>query len=267
MKPHPLIATAPSGLLAFGLLLALTAPEPARGWSPSTHVEIARQAATISPPDLLGQIKRHEKAFSAGLASSLSGRSHTDGGDQLLSRVRGGAGAIVNTIETHRPFREIVRELGRMAAYVAEANNPLKHSADDPREVRYRRDYENYVASAVPRFEVVFYGDGRDLRTEADLTRLLTKTRRRGVELYPLLGLEYARIGTIDGVRLFDDKSTAFGVGSIAFSHAVSDLAAIYRYIWLKAGGADQRELPITVPASQAKRAAVGAETARVSVR
>ena len=67
-----------------------------------------------------------------------------------------------------------------------------------------------------------------------------------------MIGREYRRIGTVDGVRLFDDKSTAFGVGSIAFSHAVSDLAAIYRYVWLEAGGADRRQLPITQPGASA---------------
>ena len=222
----------------------------AEAWTPAMHVEIARQAALIAPPDLLRQVKRHEKAYTAGLAASLAGRSHSDEGGALLSRVRSGADAIVAAIEGHRPFREIARELGRLAGYVAEANNPLKHSAEDPQEASYRADYENYVASAFPRFRVVFYGEGRDVRTRAALTHLLTATGQRGAEFYPLLGHEYRHIGAIDGIGRFDDKSTAFGVGSISFSHAVSDLAAIYRYVWLSAGGADWRELPITRPAA-----------------
>jgi hypothetical protein len=220
------------------------------------HVEIARRAATIAPPDLFRQIQRNEKAFSAGLSASLGGRSHSDSGGALLSRVRSGSETIVGAIEAHRPFAEIVRELGRLAIYAAEANNPLKHSADDPQEASYRNDYEKYVASAFPRFQVVFYGQGRDVRTEAALKRLLSETGQRGSRLYPLLGLEYRRIGKIDGIGQFDDKSTAFGIGSIAFSHAVSDLASIYRYVWLSAGGADRRELPITLPASVSGAAA-----------
>ena len=84
------------------------------------------------------------------------------------------------------------------------------------------------------------------------LSALIGQTKDRNTDLYPLIGREYRRVGTVDGVRLFDDKSTAFGVGSIAFSHAVSDLAAIYRYVWLESGGADRRVLPITAPATAA---------------
>ncbi len=246
------VPTISKALLALMPLLGLVTKTPANAWTPAMHVEIARQAAMIAPPDLLRQIKRHEKAFAAGVSASLAGRSHSDSGGALLSRVGSGSEAIIGAIETHRPFPEIVRELGRLAVYAAEANNPLKHSADDPQEARYRTDYENYVGSAFPRFQVVFYGQGRDVRTQAALTHLLSETGRRGSQLYPLLGREYRRIGAIDGVidgiGRFDDKSTAFGVGSIAFSHAVSDLAAIYRYVWMRAGGADQRELPITAP-------------------
>ena len=249
------------GPMALIPLLGLVTLAPANAWNPAMHVEIARQAAMIAPPDLLRQIRRHEKAFAAGLSASLAGRSHSDSGGALLSRVRSGSKAIVGAIESHQPFPEIVRELGRLAVYTAEANNPLKHSADDPQEAGYRTDYENYVGSAFPRFQVVFYGQGRDVRTEAALTRLLSETGRRSADLYPLLGHEYRRIGLIDGAirgaidakDRFDDKSTAFGVGSIVFSHAVSDLAAIYRYVWLRAGGADQRELPVTLPLAGAR--------------
>ena len=45
--------------------------------------------------------------------------------------------------------------------------------------------------------------------------------------------------GTAIGV--FDDRSTAFGVGSLAFSHAVTDVTLVLRYIWLAAGGIDDR--------------------------
>ncbi|MCP4202848.1 MAG: hypothetical protein GY769_13065 [bacterium] len=249
MSPTRMIPSALTILLGFVTLA------PASAWTPEMHAEIARQAATIAPPDLFRQIKRHEKAFAAGLSASIGGRGHSDSGAALLSRLESGSEAIIGAIEAHRPFREIVHELGRLTVYAAEANNPLKHSSDDPQEERYRMDYETYAASAFPRFAVIFYGQGRDVRTETALDHLLSETGRRGSELYPLIGLEYRRIGAIDGIGQFDDKSTAFGVGSIAFSHAVSDLAAIYRYVWLSAGGADRRELPITLPTALSETA------------
>jgi hypothetical protein len=35
----------------------------------------------------------------------------------------------------------------------------------------------------------------------------------------------------------FDDRSTAFGVASICYSHAITDLVNLYYYIWEQSGG------------------------------
>ena len=56
-----------------------------------------------------------------------------------------------------------------------------------------------------------------------------------------MIGREYRRIGFSSGIGRFDDRSTAFGVASIAFSHAVTDVTLALRYIWLTAGGIDDR--------------------------
>lgn len=241
----------------FAALLVLTGSvlaRPADAWTREMHIEIARQAATIAPPDLFRQIKRHESTFVAGLGSALDRGHRSPGrsGREILGQIKSGTEATVAAIENHRPFRVIVHNLGRLAILAADANNPLVHSAADPEERSYRGDYERYVASALPRFPLIFYGQGRDVRTRSALAGLIAQMERRSTGLYSLIGREYRRIGTIDGVRLFDDRSTAFGVGSITFSHAVSDLAAIYRYVWLKSGGADRRELPITLPRAEA---------------
>lgn len=230
------------------LLLAALDERPAAAWTPETHVEIARQAATIAPPDLFRQIKKHEKRFVAGLQSELARTQSNHATRKLLSTLAAGAGETVSAIKSHRPFEEIIFSLGRLAFFAADANNPLAHSAADPRERTYAADFERYVRSAFPRFPVVFYGEGRDVTSRRALDHLLTAIGDRGRELYPMIGREYRRVGKIDGVAEFDDRSTAFGVGSLTFSHAVSDLAAVYRYIWLEAGGADRRTLPITPP-------------------
>ena len=236
-----------TALLSTALLwCAGAAPLPA--WTPDTHLEIARQAATIAPPDLFNQIKRHEKRFVAGLEGALSNARADHGRDDLMPQIAAGVRETIAAIEAHRPFRDIVYSLGRLSRFVADANNPLAQSAQDPHERRYARDYENYVRSAFARFPVVFYGEGRDVRDDRQLELLLAATGRRGRTLYPMIGREYRRVGKVDGVAEFDDRSTAFGVGSVSFSHAVSDIAALYRYIWLGAGGADRRELPITPP-------------------
>ena len=44
----------------------------------------------------------------------------------------------------------------------------------------------------------------------------------------------------------FDDRSTAFGVASVCYSHAVTDVANLQVFIWKEAGGS-VRNLPQSI--------------------
>jgi hypothetical protein len=152
----------------------------------------------------------------------------------------------VAMIEQHRPFEDVVRQLGVLAHYVADLGFPLNTADDDPREAEYFADYARYVESAEPRLPLVFYGLLPGLEGRGDLAPLVAASTARGRGLYPLVGREYRRIGFASGRGRFDDRSTAFGVGSLAFSHAVTDVARALRWVWLAAGGGDPRSgLPI----------------------
>jgi hypothetical protein len=90
---------------------------------------------------------------------------------------------------------------------------------------------------------VVFYGSGRMLESRGDVEAMIAAAFSRSENIRPLISLEYNRIGAPRGVELFDDRSTAFGISAMAYSHAVSDVIAILRYIWLGAGGIDSNDL------------------------
>ncbi|MEE8367068.1 MAG: hypothetical protein V3S30_02005, partial [Thermoanaerobaculia bacterium] len=108
-------------------------------------------------------------------------------------------------------------------------------------EPRYYADFLTYLETAYPRFSVVFYPMPDELRTSTDLPKMVADTLHRGRSMYPMIGREYQRIGGFNGTRLFDDRSTAFGIGSVAFSRAVSDIATVLRYVWIRSGGVDDR--------------------------
>jgi hypothetical protein len=136
----------------------------------------------------------------------------------------------------------VVRQLGVVSHFVADANNPLATAASDHDEGRYFADFLRYAESAERRMPVVFYGVERRLDRGRDLSPLIDATLARGRSLYPLVGREYRRIGFAPGAKRFDDRSTAFGVVALALSHAVTDVTQALRHIWLQAGGADDRE-------------------------
>lgn len=151
------------------------------------------------------------------------------------------ANRAVAAIRSHQPFDDIVRQLGVVAHFVADANYPLNTAATDPREADFFADYARYVETAEPRLPLVFYGVIPALDQRPDVAPLMALTLSRGRRLYPLVGREYRRIGFASGVGRFDDRSTAFGVASLSFSHAVTDVARVFRWIWIQGGGADPR--------------------------
>ncbi|HEX4966127.1 MAG TPA: hypothetical protein VF173_35280 [Thermoanaerobaculia bacterium] len=220
---------------------------PAAAWTPATQVTIAREAAHLSPPDLYRQIDKHHRAYEEGINAPFADADpsrHTknlDGSGRLDRATYDAVDAAILAIRGHQPFDEIVRRLGVVSHFVADANNPLAASADDAEEGRYFADFLRYVETAEPRFPLVFYG----LQVNGDggrgVAAIVEGALRRGRQLYPLIGREYRRIGFGSGVGVFDDRSTAFGVGSVAFSHAVTDVSLVLRYIWLAAGGIDDR--------------------------
>jgi hypothetical protein len=229
-------------------LLGIGLASPALlAWTPSTQAVIGREAARLAPPDLARQIEKHKLAFAEGVnapftdTDSSRHMKNADGSGQLDRVIAAEVAAAIAAIRGHKPFEEIVRRLGVVSHYVADANNPLAASGDDPEERRYFVDYLRYAETAEPRFPLVFYGLLPGLEGSRDLSPLIDSALRRGRELYPAIGGEYRRIDFASGLGRFDDRSTAFGVASVAFSHAVTDVALALRYIWLAAGGIDDR--------------------------
>ena len=227
------------------LAIGLTA-SPCAAWKGRSQNVIGEQAARLVPPDLYRQMVRHRAAFREGLAEPfVNGDPRntyklSDGRGHLDEAIKISAQHAVDAIRAHQPFKEVVFRLGIVAHYVALANNPLYTDATDPQQARWAQDFLDYLESVEPRVELVFYGFRKPGGAD-HLDQLIAETLSRGRRLYPLIGREYRRIGFQPGVKAFDDRSTAYAVAALGYSHAVSDIAEVLRYIWLEAGGADSR--------------------------
>jgi hypothetical protein len=234
-------------LAALAAVLGTLAASPAPAWTPESHRVIAASAARLAPPDLHRQIARNRDAYLLGAVDPLrDGRpehhvKNPDGSGRLDEMIALAVDNAIRSIRAHRPFNEIVYRLGVAAHYVADASNPLAVADGDPDEDRYASDFLRYLASTEPRLRTVFYGFQPGFNGDGDLPRLVDEAVRRGRGLYPLVGREYRRVGFRSGVETFSDRSTAFGVASLAYSHAQSDVAEVLRHVWLAAGGMDSR--------------------------
>lgn len=228
---------------------------PARAWTPAAQVAIEDQAAALAPPDLAQLIWRHIDQFHRGAIDAYRDRDpmrhqgNADGTGVVARVVVEEADRAVAMVRAHRGFADVVYQLGRVSHYTADANNPLNASNTDPREGDYFADYLFYMDSARPRVQPVFYGFDRGFAMNGGVARLIERSLRRSRDLYPLIGAEYQRVGAIDGRTLFDDKSTAFAVAALSFSHALTDVAAVLRDVWIRSGGYDpRRDLVVAGP-------------------
>jgi hypothetical protein len=244
MRPRVHLLSAALAAVACGALAG-----PAWGWTPRLQSDIAGRAAELAPPDLRRQLERHEKELRRGALEAFRDQDasrhvkNADGSGTLDKVIVEEANRAIEMIRAPRTFAEIAYQLGRLSHFVADANNPLNTSQDDPAEGRYFADYLFYMESAEPRFAPVFYGLDSRFERRRDLSGLAAAALARGRVLYPAIGREYGRTGRIDGRSLFDDRSTAFGVAAVSYSHALSDAANAFRFVWLRAGGADPRAL------------------------
>ena len=245
-KPRSTGAGAAGGRIALTAALALAAASPLAAWSPTTQVSIARTAAHLAPPDLARQIEHRADRFRDGVLAPFQEGAperhyrNRDRGTLDAALAEEVAGAVA-ALRQPAPFDDVVYRLGRIAHWVGDANNPLNAAGDDPDEARYFADWLRYADSARPRFAPVFYLGEPTVTSDHDLRQLTLRALQRGRDLYPRVGDEYRRIGYSAGTQGFDDRSTAFGVAAISFSHAITDLTRVLHYVWLAGGGGDPR--------------------------
>lgn len=223
-----------------GIVLLLLFPLTAYAWTPASDEKIAKKGAALAPPDLRMLIEKFDTEYKEGLA-----RAQADEGTEshryfvlsreghLRERIERETRGTVEAIRKGEPMPAVVERLGGLVHLVADANNPFHVANDDPRLSTSQNDFEQYFERRLARFPTVFYG----LDPQFRLGSYLDRTFARSARFYPLVASEYFRDGERRTSAMFDDRSTAFGVASISYSRAVTDVVNLYYFIWKEAGG------------------------------
>lgn len=228
------------------IILAVLVAAPAFAWTSTVETRIANKAIQLAPADLSLLIEKNRATFDRGLfdaARSEGQDAHFQYGasrGRLTATLESEVRESIAIMREHRPVIGFVERLGRIAHLVSDANNPFHSRDSDPRLASCQSDFEAYQSRRIGTIPTVFYG----LEIGNDLPAYLNGMLARSAGFYPLLGEEYFRFGARRSSADFDDRSTAYGVASVSYSHAVTDLVNIYYYIWKKAGG-DVRTAPL----------------------
>ena len=213
-------------------LLLLLIPITANAWTRTSDQQIGVRAAQLAPRDLRLIIYRFHNQYTAGIDRALAEESADKHRVHLRDRIEKETAAIVMLLRTKQPMQQVVFRLGVLAHLVGDANNPWHVATEDELESSHL-DFEHYFERRMERFPTVFYG----LDPRFTLPQYLDKTMHRTASYAPLMSEEYFRGGSRHTSSDFDDRSTAFGVASICYSHAVTDIVNVDYYIWREAGG------------------------------
>ena len=222
------------------VLLLLFLPLTASAWTRASDERIAKKSAALAPPDLRTIIERFDIDYKRGIAAAQAEEGTTSHHFFVLSRegrlrerIERETAKAIAMIRSGESMGLVTERLGILAHLVADANNPFHVAKDDSRLTASHNDFEQFFERKLAKFPTVFYG----LEPRFQLSAYLDKTFARTAKFYPLMSEEYFRGGTLRTSAQFDDRSTAFGVASVCYSRAVTDLVNLYYYIWKEAGG------------------------------
>lgn len=208
-------------------------PTTSFAWTRTADQRIAQKAVELAPADMQTVIKKFGKQYAKGIDRAIAEEGTDIHRERLRERIELQTNGIVSMIRSNQPLSAVIEQLGYLSHLVGDANNPFhmdKDAAVDPAH----EDFEHYFERRMQVFPTVSYGINRKLQLGPYLDHIFSRTAK----LLPLMNEEYARGGERHTSAEFDDRSTAFGVASICYSHAVSDNVNLFYYIWRQAGGA-----------------------------
>ncbi|PYT10764.1 MAG: hypothetical protein DMF51_17565 [Acidobacteria bacterium] len=237
---------------AFALLVLASWPvtAAAQSWTDATRSRMIQDALKIAPPALSEILLHYAKDLNRGM---LEPSKHE--GEEVHFQLADGHGGLAaagvtkkvdeirGLLEKRASFRRVTYEMGVLAHLVSDVEFPLNASDSDAREPLYRDAYCRYIEHVLVRIPFVVDRDEPAALQKNDIQGFVMEIARRAVKNYPLIGPAFKDDGTPAFPSALDERSVPFGIASLSYSHATSDIAWIWRHLWGSING-DMRGTP-----------------------
>jgi hypothetical protein len=232
------------------LILAHGPVVMAQSWTDATRSRMIQDALKISPPALREILLHYENDLNRGMLdpSRREGEEvhfqHADGkGGLAAAGVDRKVGTIRGLLQKRAPFAQVTYEMGVLAHLVSDVEFPLNASDADPREPLYREAYRRYIERMLGRIPFVVDRDEPAALQRDDIRGFVLDIARRAGSNYALIGPAFRDDGAPVSPAALDERSVPFGIASLSYSHAASDIAWIWKHVWASIHG-DMRGTP-----------------------
>ena len=239
-------------VLAASLLAVLV---PAQAWSwPAALMESLARDARRAVPRSLGQLmalrereiieeaQRLSPALTQSLWSDLSAGRLQAG---TVAALEAHASEALGLLRAQRVTDGIIK-LGALYRIPADLSDPVLGAGPEGYPAGVVREYYAFIAASLDKIPVVL-DNQRALRLPArELPGYWQSVLNRSRIDAPVIRVELFQNGRVIDHRTLDYRSPVFGVGSLAYSRAVTAIAATWLAVWREAQG-DLTRMPAPV--------------------
>jgi hypothetical protein len=216
----------------------------ARAWTDATRLRMIKDALKATPPAMCAMLESRAKDLAAGMLEPS--RHEDEEVHYQLADGRGGLAAeavfqkeeeIRGLLRARRSIRRVCYECGFLAHLVSDVDFPLNASDSDPREPLYREPYRKYIEMNLDKIPFVLDRDPSPEIDRDDVRGFILARARRAGRNYALIGPAFKDDGTPRSPAAVDDKSVPFGIASLSYSSAVSDIVRVWTHLWKSING------------------------------
>ncbi|HEY7509066.1 MAG TPA: hypothetical protein VIG50_02390 [Vicinamibacteria bacterium] len=244
-------------------LLAALAPASAPAWPSALMESLARDARRLVPRSLGQLLADREREIlaeaqrpSAGVQSLWADLAAGRLSGTTLAALDAQAAEALALLRARRVSEGVVK-LGALYRIPADLSDPVLGAGPDGYPSGVVREYYAFVSASLDKIPVVL--DGRQSlelpaqRLPGYWQGLLDRSRLDA----PVIRTELFQNGRVVDHRTLDYRSPVFGVGSLAYSRAVTAIAATWLAVWREARG-DLTRMAAPRPVVPADRALGG---------